>query len=282
MALDAMWEEEARRRFGGVWTVPGPGVLRPYRSPAALGRLTRVALAVVVVAAVAVAAQAMSVIVGGASAAASPRLGTDPAAAVERLPWVLLGAVVVATAMFIGWFVRCYRNLPVLGVTGMRFAPAWSLLGWLVPLVNLVVPKELVDDLWRASDPKLPVRSAGWRLRTVPLRIHLWWACLVCSTVLLGIAAWMLAAGTVSERQGALVVVLAHAGVAVAALLSWGLVGEVTQRQQERAAVLGPAPPAHRLRPDSTGLAPVYVLRRTPVSGPTLLHPRGSRVVGRY
>lgn len=282
MALETVWREEARRAFGGVRHAAGPGAGHPFRSPRPVALAARAALAVVAVTAVAVAVLATGVLVDGTTALPSWRPGAGVGSPLEGLRLLLLGAVVAAGVAFVAWFVRAYRNLPALGVEGLRHRPAWAGATWLVPMVNLVVPKELVDDLWRASDPGLPVPSSEWRHRPVPARIHLWWVSVVSSGVLVGVVQWVLASGVVGPRVGAMVVVVAHGAVAAAALVSCGLVAEVTRRQLARAAVLGPVRRVRRIEPVHPGLAPVYVLERAAVTGPVLVHARGPRVVGKY
>jgi hypothetical protein len=282
MALEAMWREEECRAFGGVRRVAGPGAGRPFRSPRRVAVAARAALVVVAVTAMGIAVVATGTLVEGTTALPSWSPGAEPESPLERLRPILLGAVVATGVVFVVWFVRAYRNLAALGVEGLRHRPGWAGVAWLVPLVNLVVPKELVDDLWRASDPGPAAPSAEWRHRPVPTRVHLWWASVLSSGVLVGVAQWVLASGVVSPRVGAMVVVVAHGVVAAAALVSCGLVAEVTRRQLARAAVLRPVRRVRRTGSDRPGLAPVYVLERAAVTGPVLVHARGPRVVGKY
>ena len=44
---------------------------------------------------------------------------------------------------------------------------------WFIPIANLFRPKQVVNDIWRASDPDLP--RGVWASRDVPLLIHCWW-----------------------------------------------------------------------------------------------------------
>lgn len=60
---------------------------------------------------------------------------------------------------FLVWFRRAYRNLPILGAESLRFSNGWAVGAWFVPFLNLVRPKQLADDIWRASDPALPAPS---------------------------------------------------------------------------------------------------------------------------
>ena len=54
--------------------------------------------------------------------------------------------------------------------------------GRFVPFLNLVRPKQIVDDIWRATDGE-PARWS-WRSAPVDASIHAWWAFLVASLFL--------------------------------------------------------------------------------------------------
>ena len=65
-------------------------------------------------------------------------------------------ATVVTIVLFIRWFRRAYRNLPALGAEPLRFKSWWTIGGWFIPIANLFRPKEMANDIWRASDPDAP------------------------------------------------------------------------------------------------------------------------------
>ena len=64
--------------------------------------------------------------------------------------------LLLVAVLFLAWFRRVYRNLEALGARGLRFKTGWAFWGWFVPLLGLLRPKQLLDDVWRASDPDLP------------------------------------------------------------------------------------------------------------------------------
>jgi hypothetical protein len=74
---------------------------------------------------------------------------------------VLVITGVLAGGLFIWWFHRAYKNLASLGATGLRYGAGWAIGGWFIPLANLVLPKRIANDLWRASDPALPAKSGS-------------------------------------------------------------------------------------------------------------------------
>jgi general stress protein CsbA len=75
-----------------------------------------------------------------------------------------LGLLLAAAAAFLRWFHHAYANLPALGRTRRR-ATGWAVGAWFVPLLNLVRPKQMADEIWEAATGA-----------SVPLYVHLWWA----------------------------------------------------------------------------------------------------------
>jgi hypothetical protein len=61
-------------------------------------------------------------------------------------------ATIVTIVFFIRWFRRAYLNLPALGAASLRFKSWWTIGGWFIPIANLFRPKEIANDIWRASE----------------------------------------------------------------------------------------------------------------------------------
>jgi Domain of unknown function (DUF4328)/Protein of unknown function (DUF2510) len=150
---------------------------------------------------------------------------------------LFLGTVVT----FLVWFRRAYRNLPALGADSLRFSSGWAVGAWFVPFLNLVRPKQLADDIWRASDPALPpYPGTAWKQQRVPSLLHWWWALFIASN-LLGWAAFRLgqAATTPQELQTSSAVTLAGDVLDLPlTILAFWVVAQVTRRQEARTAQL--------------------------------------------
>lgn len=103
---------------------------------------------------------------------ADVRLPSDEARTLWTLLWVPLWLLTVV--VFIVWMWIATRNARNAGAR-VRHAPGWALAGWVVPILNLWRPKQMIDDLWRASMPGV---SSGMDLRFVrkPVSITCWWA----------------------------------------------------------------------------------------------------------
>jgi Domain of unknown function (DUF4328) len=160
---------------------------------------------------------------------------------------VQLGAFLLTAVGFLVWFRRAYTNLPGLGMEPLPFGTGWTVGAWVVPFLNLVRPKQIMDTIWRGSDPGRPSFDARWREGPVPLFVHLWWAVFLLS----GLVDWVLVAalgdgsGSVeSLRRVSLGTLGTDALDLVLALLCFEVVRRTTRRQQARADRLAAAPPA--------------------------------------
>jgi hypothetical protein len=91
----------------------------------------------------------------------------------QRAGWVQLGAMLVTAVVFLVWFHRARTNAQIFAPDGHRKNPGWAIGGWFVPIGNLWLPKQVADDVWRAS---VPPQRTGERGRDGMGAVHLWWA----------------------------------------------------------------------------------------------------------
>ena len=129
----------------------------------------------------------------------------DTAGSLMILPFAVL---------FVVWFRRARINAERHGYRQRR-ARGWTFWGWIVPIVNLWFPFQLMGDIWRAG---LPAERRG-RTAWLPA---LWWTCWLLSGVSFGMGKSAvpkttphLAADTLSSSLCA----LALAGVALIAII---------------------------------------------------------------
>ena len=93
---------------------------------------------------------------------------------VQTIARVEIGLYIVAGVLFIAWFRLAYKNVARLGVAGTRWSARWAVGGWFVPVLNLIRPKAMMNDIWRGSDPDLPIGgtlSGG----NPPWLYQVWW-----------------------------------------------------------------------------------------------------------
>jgi hypothetical protein len=183
--------------------------------------------------------------------------GPDAPSALASGVFAVEGIVLLLAALlFLLWFRRAYWNLLALGALRLRYTGGWATWGWLVPLLSLVRPKQLLNDIWRASDPALPPgQPEAWRRRPVPSVLTWWWLVFLASVTARAVTtesfhalAQVMTFGLLGRAIDAIrptsgVQALADLLTAVAALLALRVVRMLTDRQQARAERLGAAPP---------------------------------------
>jgi Protein kinase domain/Domain of unknown function (DUF4328) len=157
----------------------------------------------------------------------------------------------VSAALFLAWFRRAYTNLAPLGARRLRYLRWWTIGAWVLPVFSLFRPKQLLNDIWRASDPDLPPDMGDrWRHRPVSSLLAWWWLTFLASILVRSItteavhaAASVMTLGLLPSQldrfqASAEVQVLADLLTVLAGLLALGVVRRTTTRQEQRAARL--------------------------------------------
>ena len=87
----------------------------------------------------------------------------------------------IGPAVFLPWFYRAYTNLPRFGLRNLRYGQGWAIGSWFVPILNLFRPKQIANDLERATAGGT-LHSVG-RLASEPVSplLHWWWAFFLAS-----------------------------------------------------------------------------------------------------
>jgi hypothetical protein len=225
-----------------VLTVPAVALegYLPLRRPA---RRVRLALGVSILLALASAAanvgdtQAARELAGGGAGDLYLWVGVIQAA------WFL-----VTAGLWLAWFRRAYLNLPALGARRLRFRPWWAVGAWLVPVFSLFRPKQVLNDIWRASDPDLPPDQADtWRRRPVAELLGWWWLAFLASILVRSItteavhaAADLMLLGLLPEQfdsfqPSAGMQIVADLLTVLCGLLALRAVRRTTARQDQRA-----------------------------------------------
>jgi Domain of unknown function (DUF4328) len=143
--------------------------------------------------------------------------------------------------VFILWFHRAYANLSRLGATAIEYGDGWAIGGWFVPLLNLLRPKEIADDIWRGSDPDQLDSPPDVSYGKVPAFLHVWW--LLWITALVGYAVHSrMPVETLDHERAAGAVLAAVTAVGIlAGILAIVVIRRLTARQELRARRLGDA-----------------------------------------
>ena len=152
-----------------------------------------------------------------------------------------LVAYLFSAVFFILWTHRAYKNITALGAQRPRFGAGWAIGGWFVPILGLWRPKQVVDDIWRASDPAAPaaVRPDQWRNQRTPFLLAAWWALYIAGSVADRLAARQ-PSDTIEHDRMATTYALCSSLLTIAgALLAVLVVTRVTGRQRARAEAVG-------------------------------------------
>ena len=157
----------------------------------------------------------------------------------------------VTAGLWLAWFRRAYLNLPALGARRLRYRPWWAVGSWLLPVFTLFRPKQVLNDIWRASDPDLPFdQPDAWRRRPVAELLGWWWLAFLASILVRSItteavhaAADLMLLGLLPEQldrfqPSAGMQILADLLTVVCGLLALRVVRRTTARQADRATRL--------------------------------------------
>jgi hypothetical protein len=141
---------------------------------------------------------------------------------------VQLVALVVAAISFIRWFKRAYENVDLFP-RRRRYGTGWAIGGWFVPILSLWRPKQIANDIWRATNSDLTDDR-------VPLLLTLWWASFIISNWVAQLVARLtFTADTIEDyREAAIVNALANSTDVASALLAIWVVRATTARQIAR------------------------------------------------
>ena len=147
-----------------------------------------------------------------------------------------LPVLVVTAVSWLVWFRKLYGGLSRRGASPLRHAKGWALGSWFVPFANLVVPKQMMDDAWRATG-SMPAGAP------VPTLLAWWWAGFLVSGFVAHFAGEISgSAVTLSELRGATAgLLLSDVLDLFAAVAALVLVGRLSARYQAWSAPAAPA-----------------------------------------
>ncbi|MCD9878409.1 DUF4328 domain-containing protein [Streptomyces guryensis] len=91
---------------------------------------------------------------------------------------VFVNLMTAAAVVFLVWFSRCRRNARVLSPGTASQPGMWAVVAWLIPVVNLWVPRWLVLEVHRASGPGTAEKGRDEVL------VNVWWAAWAGHTVI--------------------------------------------------------------------------------------------------
>jgi hypothetical protein len=161
------------------------------------------------------------------------------------------------------WFRRLRLNAEVFAPGQHRFGSGWAAGAWFTPVVSLWFPKQIANDIWRASSPQGPHQVSRGLLNG-------WWVCWVISGPLFSssLVQWSNARqraldgglfgarGAIEDMQTAIGTnCFAYLVTLAAAILGLMVVRQITAMQEQRAALppQGQMPPQNPMAPAAPG-----------------------------
>lgn len=181
--------------------------------------------------------------------------------AVHATRSITLILILVAALAFLTWFYRAYRNLPRAGMRELRFGPGWAIGGWFIPFFNLVRPKQVANDIWKASRSAATVGFERRDEVSLPGALNWWWGLWILCGVFLTLGdgaiadanseAIYTATNLRGERTGVWFVQAGLVAGTIAAVLILLLVRRISRMQDEGFAA---APAATKTCPDCAEL----------------------------
>ncbi|MEV4361837.1 DUF4328 domain-containing protein [Nonomuraea sp. NPDC049625] len=154
----------------------------------------------------------------------------------------------VAVAGFLAWLFRVRTNAVSLSLNGHRHSRAWVIAGWVMPISWFWIPKQIVDDIWRASTP--PGSAKGL--------INAWWAAWLAAWVMTK-ATWGLLNFSINLEGIAFALRLEVVGLGlmlIAAVLAIGVIRKITSAQETLRSTPPANPAAGSGAPPAPGGAP--------------------------
>jgi hypothetical protein len=107
----------------------------------------------------------------------------------------LAAYLLIGPVSFLLWFFRAYANLPRLGMRNLRYTPGWAIGSWFIPIFNLFRPKQIADDLYRATHGGTLHSAGSLKAQPVSPLLHWWWALFLLQGFLANTAARLLIEG---------------------------------------------------------------------------------------
>lgn len=146
-------------------------------------------------------------------------------------------ALLLASAVaFLIWLLLVRVNVRAMGARRLRWSRSWTIAGFLIPLVNLFRPYQVIHEVWQASDPD-NLDAFNWRSVRVPRLLLVWWLLFVgCVLLQLLVLLSELGSGiNLAKLQlSTLVTAAANTAAAVSAALGWFVVERISDAQQRK------------------------------------------------
>lgn len=159
-------------------------------------------------------------------------LSSMQAGSAIELVLFLVGAVA-----WLIWQRRFNLRLRALGREGMRFSPGWSVAWYFVPFANFVLPPQVMQESWQASDPDSG--ATEWKDSRPSSLVYAWWSTFIIGNI---VSRAGLTSGLAGDRNAPLLTdALSAVLVVTAGILAVILIRRLEARMRELESGLAPA-----------------------------------------
>jgi hypothetical protein len=158
------------------------------------------------------------------------------ASALATVQGIQFGIYALTAVFFLAWLYRLRINVRALGMRKLGFARHWSVVGFLIPLLNAVRPYQVMAEIWRASDPAL-LDPFEWKSLEPPPLLAFWWATFVFAVTLeLAAFGFAITAGVPPFESliASGVAIVADLAAALSASIAWFVVTRLTDTQMAK------------------------------------------------
>jgi hypothetical protein len=95
---------------------------------------------------------------------------------------------ILAAIVFVVFLRLAYRNVMQPVIANRRYSPRWSVIAFLIPVVNLVMPYLVLREVWKCSRTLVRTHVDGhWEDERRPLLLPLWWISTLAAFVVMDI-----------------------------------------------------------------------------------------------
>ncbi len=174
------------------------------------------------------------------SEAVAQRATDAEATAFGFLSIALIGYLITAVIL-ITWFFHAYRAGASRGATGRTWAAGWTIGGWVIPLANFVIPKLVMNEVDRMSNPDAgdPPIEDRWKPLPRLETSDTWWGLFLVGALTTAVGSnWLPYADITSSSYATAVIILACGMAATAG--SGFAAGKTVRTIGDRLLVAGP------------------------------------------
>ena len=95
---------------------------------------------------------------------------------------------ILAAIVFVLFLRHAYRNVMQPVIANRRYSPRWTVIAFLIPVVNFVMPYLVLREVWKCSRTLVRAHVDGhWEDERRPLLLPLWWISTTAAFVVMDI-----------------------------------------------------------------------------------------------